>query len=341
MSEGRSAGVSRASSPARQPARRTSELDVRRAGPAGTSAPAIRATLIGIVAPGLWATIPLLATFTQAIPPLQLMSFAFGLAFMAAVARWVVRGDRIAGHFRQPMLAWVIGVYGIFGWHFCYFLAVRHAPVAEASLINHTWPLLIVVFSSLLPGERLRWWHGVGAVAGLAGTVLLVTDGSSLTLKMQHAFGYALAAACALIWSTYSLLNRRFAGAVSTEAVGTYCGAAAALALLGHVLLEPTVWPIGWSWLAILALGVGPLGVAFFAWDYGTKHGDIRVLGTASYFTPLLAAGLLVAAGRTDATWTLLAACVLITGGAAIAAADLLSGARRAGSSPRRCQLDT
>jgi Predicted permeases len=301
---------------------------VRRAERAGTSPPAIRATLIGIVAPGLWATIPLLATFTQSIPPLLLMSLAFGLAFMATAVRWLVRGGGVTRHFRQPVLAWMIGVYGIFGWHFCYFLAVRHAPVVEASLINHTWPLLIVVFSALLPGERLRWWHIGGAVAGLAGTVLLVTDGSSLTLKMQHAMGYALAAACALIWSTYSLLNRHFAGAVSTEAVGAYCGAAAALALLGHALLEPTVWPVGWAWLAILALGVGPLGLAFFAWDYGTKHGDIRVLGTASYLTPLLAAGLLVAAGRAEATWTLLAACVLITGGAVVAAAGLLGHAR-------------
>lgn len=284
----------------------------------------LRATLIGLVATALWATIPLLAAYTQTVPPLQLMASAFGIAFAATVGRWLLRGDNALRHFRQPPLAWAIGIFGIFGWHFCYFLAVRHAPVAEASLINHTWPLLIVLMSALLPGERLRWWHVVGAAAGLAGTVLLVTDGGMAMPKMAYASGYALAIACAIIWSSYSVLNRRYARGVSTEAVGAYCGAAAVLALAGHLALESTVWPAGWSWLTILALGIGPLGLAFFAWDHGTKHGDIRVLAAASYFTPLLAAGLLVVAGRAQATWTLLAACLLVTGGAIFAASDLL-----------------
>lgn len=323
------------------PALPSPSIGARGAGGSVSPPAAGRATLIGIIAAGLWATIPLLATFTAAVPPLQLMALAFGIAFAAAATRWLARGDAIGRVGRYPPLAWAIGLGGIFGWHFCYFLAVRRAPVAEASLINHTWPLLIVLFSALLPGERLRWWHLVGAAAGLAGTVLLVTDGGTLTLKMQYAAGYALACACALIWSTYSILNRRFARTVSTEAVGAYCGGAALLALLGHVALETTAWPQGWAWLAVVALGVGPLGLAFFAWDYGTKHGDIRVLGAASYLTPLLAAALLVAAGRAEATWTLLAGCLLITGGAAIAASDLLFGRRRPGAVAARRRIDT
>lgn len=294
----------------------------------------LRATLIGLLATALWATIPLLATYTATVPPLQLMASAFGIATAATVGRWIVRGEAVGRYFRQPLLPWAIGIYGIFGWHFCYFLAVRRAPVAEASLINHTWPLLIVLLSALLPGERLRWWHLAGAAAGLAGTVLLVTDGGMAMPKMAYASGYALAATCAVIWSSYSVLNRRYARGVSTEAVGAYCGAAALLALVGHLALESAVWPAGWSWIAIVALGFGPLGLAFFAWDYGTKHGDIRVLAAASYLTPLLAAGLLVAAGRADASWALFAACLLITGGAIIAASDMLFRRQRLESRP-------
>ncbi len=301
----------------------------------------LRATLIGIIAAVLWATIPVLATYTVGIPPLQLMSLAFGIAFTAALIRWVGLGVPLVHRFRYPLQAWAIGLTGIFGWHFCYFLAVRHAPVAEASLINHLWPLLIVLFSALLPGERLRWWHLVGAAAGLSGAVLLVTDGGRVAFKMQYLWGYALAAACALIWASYSVLNRRFARQVSTEAVGAFCGATAALALGGHLVFEASVWPEDTSWLAIVAMGAGPLGLAFFAWDYGTKHGDIRVLGAASYFTPLLAAVLLVATGRTEATWSLLAACLLITGGAMIAAADLLVGIKATGNCADKTFRDT
>ena len=61
------------------------------------------------------------------------------------------------------------------------------------------------------------------------------------------------------------------------------------LAALVHGFVETTVWPetMG-QWLAITALGIGPVGAAFFVWDIGMKRGDIRVLGAASYATPLL-----------------------------------------------------
>ena len=79
---------------------------------------------------------------------------------------------------RQPLIAWVVGVGGLFGYHALYFLALRFAPPAEAGLLNYLWPLLIVLFSSFLPGERLARHHIVGALLGLAGTVLLFTGNS-------------------------------------------------------------------------------------------------------------------------------------------------------------------
>ncbi|MFO1152913.1 MAG: EamA family transporter [Rhodospirillales bacterium] len=290
----------------------------------GERARTLRATAIGVTAVLMWSATPVLATYVADVPPFLLLTLAFSIAFSVVCARWLLQGGGIGRRFRYPPVAWAIGLGGLLGWHFCYFLAVRHAPVAEASLINHLWPLLIVLFSALLPGERLRWWHVAGAAAGLFGTVLLVTDGGTVTFKMRFATGYALALACAFIWSGYSVLNRRFARHVSTEAVGAFCGATAALAALGHLAFEATVWPEGWAWFAVLALGAGPLGAAFFTWDHGTKHGDIRVLGAASYLTPMLAAALLVGFGRAEASWSLLAACVLITGGATLAACDLL-----------------
>jgi drug/metabolite transporter (DMT)-like permease len=285
----------------------------------------------------MWSVTPLLTTYVPEVPPFQLMAMAFGLAFALVALRWTAQPGPLARHWRYPAAAWAIGLGGFVGWHFCYFLAVQLAPVAEASLINYLWPLLIVVFSALLPGERLRWWHLAGAVAGLCGSVLIVTDGGRVTFKMQHAAGYALALTAAVIWSGYSLLNRRFARSVSTEAVGAFCGATAALAVVGHLVFEQTVWPRDWAWLAVVMLGVGPLGGAFFAWDYGTKRGDIRILGAASYVTPLLASALLVAFGRAEAGWVLLAACGLITGGAMLAASDLLrrNGPAAAGERPQ------
>jgi drug/metabolite transporter (DMT)-like permease len=73
-----------------------------------------------------------------------------------------------------------------------------------------------------------------------------------------------------------------------------------------------------------VVLGVGPVGAAFYAWDIGMKRGDIRVLGAASYATPLLSTGFLIMAGYAKSGASLAIAAVLIAGGGLIAAKDML-----------------
>jgi drug/metabolite transporter (DMT)-like permease len=88
-----------------------------------------------------------------------------------------------------------------------------------------------------------------------------------------------------------------------------------------HLAFETTVWPdSAFGWLSVLALGLGPVGLAFYVWDIGVKKGDIQVLGVASYAAPLLSTLVLIVAGFAQASWQLVAAAILITVGAGIAA---------------------
>ena len=283
------------------------------------------ATLIGSSAVVMWGLLALLTTLTGSVPPVQLAALSFSVATLVAVAKWLLRGENVMAHLRQPLGAWALGTAGLFGYHFFYFMALRHAPPVEAGLIAYLWPLLIVLFSALLPGERLRWYHLMGALAGLAGAGLLITRGQGLQgFQAEHAFGYTMAIGCALTWSSYSVLNRRFTH-VPTDAVGGFCAATALLAAVCHVAFERTVWPAdSGEWLAVLGLGLLPVGLAFFTWDFGTKHGDIRVLGAAAYAAPLISTTLLIAFGKGHASWAVTAGCFLIVGGAVLAAKEML-----------------
>jgi drug/metabolite transporter (DMT)-like permease len=227
---------------------------------------------------------------------------------------------------RQPPIAWLVGVGGLFGYHALYFLALRLAPPAEAGLLNYLWPLLIVLFSSLLPGERLAPHHLLGAIMGLAGTILLFAGNTSIQFERGQIAGLAAAFIAAFVWAGYSVMSRRLAS-VPTDAVAGFCLATAVLATLAHVLLERTVWPDTFGqWLAIAALGIGPVGLAFYVWDIGVKRGDIRVLGAASYATPLLSTAFLILAGFAKPTATLGIAAGLIAAGGLIAAKDMFGG---------------
>jgi drug/metabolite transporter (DMT)-like permease len=249
------------------------------------------------------------------------MTFAIGA--LVGSLTWIGRPEAIRA-LRQRPIAWIVGVGGLFGYHALYFLALRFAPPAEAGLLNYLWPLLIVLFSSALPGERLLPHHIVGALLGLCGTVLLFVGNASGGFAPGQLPGLIAAFVAAFVWAAYSVMSRKLKS-VPTDAVAGFCAATALLAALVHGLVETTVWPETLAqWLAIIALGVGPVGAAFYAWDIGMKRGDIRVLGAASYATPLLSTAFLILGGFAQASANIAIAAVLIAGGGLIAAKDMI-----------------
>jgi drug/metabolite transporter (DMT)-like permease len=277
-----------------------------------------RATLIGFCAVLLWALLALFTVGSAPTPPFLLNTLCFALGGTLGLI-WTAATGALGRLRHVPLRVYVFGTLGLFGYHALYFSALRLAPAAEAGLIAYLWPLLIVVLSGLLPGESLRRGHVIGAVLGFAGAALIITGGGT-GFSAQHMPGYALAVLCALTWASYSVLSRRV-GAVPTASVAVFCLASAALSLPLHLVLEETVLPsttLGWA--AIVGLGLGPVGLAFYVWDTGVKQGDIQLLGTASYAAPLLSTLVLVVAGVAAPSYVLLWAALLITGGAVIAA---------------------
>lgn len=275
----------------------------------------LRATLTGAVAILLWATLALGATLSAGLPPFELLALTFTIGGLAGLAV-VARGGRLA-QLRQPPAAFALGTAGLFGYHFFYFVALAHAPPVDASLINYLWPLLIVLFSGLLPGEQLHRHHVAGGLLGFIGAWVLISGGGTAP-KLEYLPGYAAALTCAFVWSGYTVLNRRFAG-LPTDGVAGQCLAVALLAAVCHAAWETTVRPSALQWLVIGWLGLGPLGLAFYVWDHGSKHGNLQLLGVLSYATPVLSTLLLLGAGRGEAGWPVGLACALIVGGALLA----------------------
>jgi drug/metabolite transporter (DMT)-like permease len=276
------------------------------------------ATLVGFVAVLLWALLALFTVGTSPVPALQLNAVTFAIGGAIGLV-WLGSTGGFSDLRVVPMRVYLFGTAGLFGYHFLYFSALRLAPPAEAGLIAYLWPLLIVLFSGLLPGEVLRRGHVLGGLVGFAGAALIVANGFG-GFDVGALPGYGLALLCALTWSGYSVLSRRL-GAVPTASVVVFCLATSALSAVAHLFLEQTVWPTSATgWLSIIGLGVGPVGIAFFVWDVGVKKGDLQLLGVASYAAPVLSTFALIAAGLAQPSVTLLAATALITGGAMLAA---------------------
>lgn len=263
----------------------------------------------------LWATLATLGVSLRHVPPFLLTGVALLIGSLIALP-WIWRGRAAL---RLPLRTLALGVYGLFGYHFLLFLALRSAPPVEANLVNYLWPLLMVVLPPvLLVGVPLRPIHVVAALLGFAGAALAIGGGGgSVSASAAWHSGYALAAASAFVWASYSLWCQRVAP-FPTAAVGVFALVSGLLSLACHAVLEPAVTLSTQDWRLLAAMGLGPLGAAFFLWDIALKRGDVRRIGVLSYITPLASTALLMTVSGREMSWNIAAAAALILGAAVL-----------------------
>lgn len=275
----------------------------------------MNANLLALGAIALWASLAALGVALSHVPPFLLtgLSLLVGSLIALPLSRFDLR------QWRVPASTLALGVYGLFGFHFLLFIALRHAPPVQANLVNYLWPLGIVVMAPLfLPGVTLLARHVFAALLGFAGAALAILGGAGGAGDTGWAWGYLPALASAFIWASYSLLTKRVR-AFSTAAIGSFALASGLLSLLCHAMLEPAVALSARDWSLIGVLGLGPLGGAFFLWDAALKRGDARQIGVLSFLTPLLSTlTLLWVRGETPNASVALAAVMII--GAAVMA---------------------
>ena len=132
-----------------------------------------RATAIGFTAVLMWALLALFTIGSAPTPPFLLNALCFGIGGTLGLI-WTLRGPGLGVLKSVPWRVYVFGTIGLFGYHALYFTAFRLAPSAETGLIAYLWPLFIVLFSGLLPGERLGAMHVIGALLAFAGAALIV-----------------------------------------------------------------------------------------------------------------------------------------------------------------------
>ncbi len=286
-----------------------------------------RATFIGFLAILIWSFLAVLTEGSGAVPPFQLTAMSLAVGGGIGIIAGLYQRRPIFQPVSLPVLS--LGIFGLFGFHFFYFSALRNAPAIEAGLISYLWPILIIIFSALLPGERLRWFHIAGGLLGLVGAALIVSKGGQIAFQAEYGFGYIMAVLSALTWSSYSVLSRKTAH-VPTHVITIFCLISSALSAICHLMLETTVTPANlMQWASILLLGLGPVGLSFYVWDYGMKHGNIQVLGALSYLAPLLSTAILIIAGFSELTSNILIAGLLITGGAILGSRDVFSKSQK------------
>ncbi|WP_428025778.1 aromatic amino acid exporter YddG [Arcobacter sp.] len=282
-----------------------------------------KGNILGLLTIFLWSTLALFTVYSGNIPPFELLSISFFIASIIGLLMLKKQKRSLSSLKDIPLKAYIIGVSGLFGYHFFYFLAIKNAPAVEANLLNYLWPLLIVLFSAFLPNEKLKWFHIVGTILALLGAFLLVLKDGSLEFDSKYTLGYLFALIAALIWSSYSVISKTLTH-VPTFAVTGFCIITAVFSFIAHLIFEQTITPNLVELLAAVMLGLGPVGGAFYLWDFALKNGDIKILGSLAYLAPLLSTLILVLVGVSKMTTSIAFACLFIILGSIISSKQYL-----------------
>ena len=271
-------------------------------------------TFIGIVAIMMWGVLALLSVYSSSIPPFQLLFICFSVSALLVFIKRFVKRERILKRPALTRTQWIVATSGLFGFHFCYFLALRYAPPIEASLIGYLWPLILGV---VVAHSYQRIFAVGGGLLGFVGCGILITGGHGIQFNGEYLLGYALAFLCALIWSGYSWFMSRTKSDV--EDIGWVSLLVALLALCAHLLSENSQWNLtGSAWLSAILLGLGPVGGAFYLWDIGLKFGNRQLLASLSFATPVISSVALFIFGISSLSSTVVMAIVFILTGALI-----------------------
>jgi len=275
--------------------------------------------LYALITISLWSLSAYFSAHLRRVSPFVLVGINFTVAGLM--------GIRYLRTWKAPLIVFVIGVGGLFGYQVLYFLAFQHAPAVEVNLINYLWPLFVVLLSPVyLKGYALRGHHILGAMLGLLGAAVVVTGGA-LHFNLSSAPGYGYAAIAAVIWASYSLLIKRLQP-LPDSLVSGFCLLAGFLALAiawGSSPSSSQIWSLtGREWLYVILMGIGPHGIAFVTWNLALKHGDPRVIGSFSYLIPLLSTLILVITGTGRLNAASGAGMILIVAGILIGSGILL-----------------
>ncbi|CAI3931704.1 DMT family transporter [Commensalibacter papalotli (ex Botero et al. 2024)] len=275
------------------------------------------ATGSGLLTILLWSSLAVMTTSLPNIPRFQLLWFGFGEAFIIGSIILALTGR--LREMAQPFAPWFTAFCGIFFFHLFYFVGLNFAPPAKVTLLSYLWPTMLVVCIAFLSKKHFHIAYLLGALMGLIGTSFIMPADKGSVLTSGVFFGYFLGCLCAIVWTIYSIFNRKYTFVPTGMIIGV-CGGISLVSMAIHFAFEPTIMPQSFKEMAIiLYLGCGPMGIAFLAWDYATKNANLSLMGSLSYLAPLLSTLWLVIAGRAPATVGLLVAVILIVGGAVVA----------------------
>lgn len=255
-----------------------------------------KATLIGLIAIVLWSSIVgLIKSVSESFGATGGAALIYTLAAIILVPTLGRAGLR---HFPRRYLLWGGALF--VGYELCLSLSIGYSDTArqaiEVGMVNYLWPTFTLVAAILFNGQKSSLLIVPGFLVSILGIGWVLGGDQGLDLVSmvdnvrRNPLSYGLAFTGALLWAAYCVVTPRMAkgrNGIGLFFALTACALWIKLALTGggRVTFDPSA-------LATLALAAAAMGLGYGAWNIGILRGNVTILATASYFTPVFSAAL-------------------------------------------------
>jgi drug/metabolite transporter (DMT)-like permease len=265
------------------------QVDTQARPPAADAGAIRRATLIGFLATLGWACYGALVVAADMTPPFLALSIFFTAAAVTLLARRLLLGQGIADLFRIPLSTLGLGFFGLFGNNLLFVLAFTSgANPVSVNIVAFSWPVMMAAIVLLTGLARGTWWDGLAILLGSISFLAISYDGSSLSLHP----GLLMALLGALLWAAYSALRRVVPMGVP-DAMTAFVSLSAVASWIVHAAIGEPFQTSPNDVLALVVIGILPVGLANLMWDHGARLGDPVLLAGLSFVEPFLASSLI------------------------------------------------
>ncbi|AUH02543.1 aromatic amino acid DMT transporter YddG [Pectobacteriaceae bacterium C52] len=253
-----------------------------------------RATLVGLSAILLWSTsVGLIRRLTESLGPLGGAAMIY-----SSSALCLILFNGFPPIKSQSKIYLLLGGALFVCYEIFFSLAIGFASnrmqAMELGMINYLWPCLTILFAIVINQQKSRFFLWPGIALSLAGIVWIMKGDGVWSLSLMwhniiaNPVAYGLAFAAAIVWALYCNVSRRFGGGKS--GISLFFVAVSAVLWRQYLFSEEPVLSFSLTTVLELLFIAGSTALSYMAWDIGIQRGNLTLLATASYFTPMLSA---------------------------------------------------
>ncbi len=271
----------------------------------------------------IWATTPVVGKLTlQSISSSELLFYSFpfsaAVLLIAILFRDGMRGLR-GFALRDYGIFAFMGFLGCYLYYLLFFAALKIGTAQEVFILNYLWPIMLVVFASLILRERLNIRRLLGILIGFAGVATIVFEGNEIrrsTVFNPKADLLVIFAACC--YGLFSALGKKLRYDKLVATFHYYLFACIFSTLTLPFLIELRKLSM-LELFGVIWIGTMTNGIATFLWFKALESGEVVRAASLVFLTPFVSLIYISVFLHEPITVASLAGLVLIVSGAIIA----------------------